>query len=142
MAAEARATTATAVAEDDDDAIDDFIISVLFDRETRLAFVDSRVEEGIHRSTLKWYSRCIRRKWSWSPAGRRRSPPNGHFLCERAVSLCSLTDGAYLEDDRRIDEFYTCFIECDAQTNTTVKSFIFVCPSHLMKCIEYSVNRH
>ena len=107
MVAEARATTTTAVAEDDADAdaIDDFIISVLFDRETRLAFVDSRVAEGIHRSTLKWYSRCIRRKWSWSPAGRRRSPPNGHFLCERAVSLCSLRDGAYLEDDRPIDEF-------------------------------------
>ena len=33
------ATTATAVAEDDDDAIDDFIISVLFDQKTRMALV-------------------------------------------------------------------------------------------------------
>ena len=88
MAAEARATTATAVAEDDDDAIDDFIISIIFDRETRLAFVDSRVEEGIHRSTLKWYSLLcdplvMRRKWPWSPAAGLMVT-----FCARAVSLC------------------------------------------------------
>jgi hypothetical protein len=107
MAAEARATTATAVAEDDDDAIDDFIISVLFDRETRLAFVDSRVEEGIHRSTLKWYSlssRGMRRKWSWSLGGRPAAvSTQGH--CARGLYRCVHSqDGAYLEDDRRIDD--------------------------------------
>ena len=96
MAAEARATTATAVAEDDDDAIDDFIISVLFDRETRLALVDSRVAEGIHRATLTWYdSLCnpidMRRKWPCMVAAAGCGLHLMVTFCGRAVSRCSLT---------------------------------------------------